>query len=67
MAGLLNDKAVHIEGGSNGIKVTKSNTKHKNKPSKTSNSRTSKKSFQRVTAGLSKELDGYRPDLKVCL
>ncbi len=66
-AGISNDKAIHIEGDGQGLKVTKLITKHSNKPSKAKSSSTRKKSFQRVSAGLTKELDGYRPDLKVCL
>ena len=64
--GISNDKAIHIEAEGNGLKVTKLITKHANKPSKAKSSSTRKKSFQRVSAGLTKELDGYRPDLKVC-
>lgn len=64
-AGISNDKAIHIEGDGQGLKVTKLIAKHSNKPSKAKSSSTRKKSFQRVSAGLTKELDGYRPDLKV--
>ena len=64
-AGLANDKVIHIEGDGEGVKVTKLISKHANKPSKHRSSSTRKKSFQRVTHGLNKELDGYRPDLKV--
>lgn len=64
-AGLANDKAIHIEGDGQGLKVTKLISKHANKPSKAKSSSTRKKSFQRVSHGLNKELDGYRPDLKV--
>jgi len=67
VAGISNDKAIHIEGDGQGLKVTKLITKHSNKPSKAKSSSTRKKSFQRVGAGLTKELDGYRPDLKVHL
>ncbi len=66
-AGISNDKAIHIEGDGQGLKITKLITKHSNKPSKAKSSSTRKKSFQRVSAGLTKELDGYRPDLKVHL
>lgn len=65
LAGLANDKAIHIEGDGQGLKVTKLISKHANKPSKAKSSSTRKKSFQRVSHGLNKELDGYRPDLKV--
>ena len=64
-AGLANDKAIHIEGDGQGLKVTKLISKHANKPNKARSSSTRKKSFQRVSHGLNKELDGYRPDLKV--
>lgn len=66
-AGISNDKAIHIESGADGLKVTKLITKHKNKPSKAKSSNSRKGSFQKISAGLKKELDGYRPDLKVRL
>lgn len=64
-AGLANDKAIHIESDAQGLKVTKLISKHANKPSKAKSSSTRKKSFQRVSQGLERELNGYRPDLKV--
>ncbi|KAL3161377.1 hypothetical protein ABBQ32_010270 [Trebouxia sp. C0010 RCD-2024] len=63
-SGLANDKAIHIEADGQGLKVTKLISKHASKPSKAKSSSTRKKSFQRVSHGLNKELDGYRPDLK---
>jgi len=63
-SGIANDRAIHIEGDNGSLKITKLISKNANKPSKAKNSSSRKKSFQRVTAGLDKELNGYRPDLK---
>ena len=64
-SGIANDRAIHIEGDNGSLKITKLISKNANKPSKAKNSSSRNKSFQRVTAGLDKELNGYRPDLKV--
>lgn len=63
--GLANDRVIHIEDDKGNLKITKLISKNANKPSKAKSSSTRKKTFQRITHGLEKELSGYRPDLKV--
>ena len=65
VAGIANDRVIHIENDNGSLKITKRISKNANKPSKSQSSSSRKKSFQRVAHGLDKELSGYRPDLKV--
>ena len=70
VAGLANDKVVHIGGGGDegGIKVTKSRPKLGHKPASAKHTtHTKHKNFRRTAANVGKVVGGFRPDLKVRL
>ena len=68
-AGLANEKTIHIEEDvdNNAIKVTKLKKNTLQTPGKSRHTSTKKRHIRHATAGLAKETQGYRPDLKVII
>jgi large subunit ribosomal protein L28e len=65
-SGLANEKTIHIEEDkdNDAIKVTKLKKGTTNTPRKSGHTSTTKRHVRRATAGLAKQTQGYRPDLK---
>ena len=67
IAGLANEKTVHVEAGEDGsIAVTRTIPKNFNKPRESRSKATKKnKNFRRTASRLGREVQTTRPDLKV--
>ena len=68
VAGLANEKTMHIEAGEENISVTRSHPKHAHRPAQHKAKADKKgKNFRNTSRKLGKEVSSYRPDLKVSL
>ena len=66
VAGLVNERTLHIEAGEENISVTRTNSNHSHRPAQHKAKADKKgKNFRRTNRKLSKEVSSYRPDLKV--